>query len=154
MDKQVHRRNDFNLPGQDRPRNLADYFKAGTFDIVRFYGDLKGVLPLTWVLVQKMACCTCTEAGAERLFSRAGFILRPERSLLRNATYERLVLAHMHHNVVFVSVEDIVANFLKRNKDKTWSNKEDEEDERFMVFEELHDEEDEEEEDEEGAEEE
>jgi hypothetical protein len=143
-----NRRQDFQFAGQLRPRNLADYIPAGggTFDILQFYTDVKEVFPLTWILVQKMACFTCTEASAECLFSRAGFIMRPERSLLRNKTYERLVLAHVHHNEIFVPVDAVVANFLKRNKEKSWSKQEDEEDERFIVFEQLVDREEEEEE--------
>ena len=119
----VKRRDDFMLDGQDKPRNLADYNEPGSghFEIVRFYSDMRSVFPCMWIVIQKMGSVVSTEAGAERLFNTAGYTLRPERSMIKTETYERLVLAHCNLAVLFVPVHAVVANYLARDKNKSWS---------------------------------
>ena len=133
------RRMPFPVPGSTtKTRYMADYYNDENtdFDIVGFYCDLQDSLPLMWILIQKLACVVCTEAGAERLFNTAGYTLRPERSLLLTQTYENLVRGKCNGNVVFVCDDSVVDAYLERDKNKSWSTADDDDDSAYLMFEE------------------
>jgi hypothetical protein len=139
------RRQSFEVNGHDGECNLADYTDTttGTFDIVKFYHDLSDAFPLLWILVQRLACVVGTEAGAERFFNTAGYTLRPERSLIRTDTYERLVIGKVNASAVFVRTEAIVASYMKADRDKSWNAEADTDDQLFVDYEGLQESDDE-----------
>ena len=139
------RRQSFQVDGHAGECNLADYTDTttGTFDIVKFYHDLSDAFPLLWILVQRLACVVGTESGAERFFNTAGYTLRPERSLIRTDTYERLVMGKVNASAVFVRTEAIVASYMKADRDKSWNAEADADDQLFVDYEEVQESDDE-----------
>ena len=102
--------------------NLADYFgdKCSLFDVLKFFVDHRGRFPTLWILVQCEAAMRNVEVGCERFFSISGYISAPRRTRLGVRTYERLALLASNLPKIYVDIEWVAKEYLRRSKAGAW----------------------------------
>jgi hypothetical protein len=110
-------------PGQDLPsgRNLVDYLdKKGRFDNIRFFSDHKDRFPNLCHIIQCEASRRVTEVGCERFFGKSGYISQPCRSRLGVRNYEQIALLSTILNCVYIDLDEVAMEYLKRCKRGDW----------------------------------
>ena len=96
-------------------------------ELVRFFGDHKKKFTSLWILAQCEAARTRQEVGCERFFSLSGYVSSARRTQLNVRTYERLAMLAAILLKVYVDVDWVSAEYLKRCKNGTWKKESDEE---------------------------
>ena len=116
--------------GKDLPsgNNLFDYVdKKGRFDTLAFFSDHKKTFPTLWIFAQKNASRRVVEVGCERFFGLAGYISSPRRTRLNVRTYERLAMLGFMVHRVYIDIEWVAREYLRRCKAGAWKKENTEE---------------------------
>jgi hypothetical protein len=117
--------------------NHADYVdNAGDYDICRMLTDCKHIYPAGEAVFNgKLAHHVTAEVDCESLFSQAGYVAEPRRSLTGIRTYERLVIAKHRLHRIHIRKEDVKKLYLERFHNKDWDEGEDRDDQAFLELE-------------------
>ena len=107
-----------NLPSG---KNFFDYVDPrGRFNVLKFFSEHTKRFPTLWIIAQRDEAIRVVEVGCERFFGLSGYISSPRRTRLKVRTYERLaMLAFMVHNV-YIDIEWVAKEYLRRCKAGAW----------------------------------
>jgi hypothetical protein len=114
--------------GKDLPsgRNLASYIDSrGRMKLLSFYSDHKKLFPTLFCLLQKEASRRVVEVGCERLFGLAGYVSSPRRTRLNVRTYERLSMLTMIIPSLYIDIDWVASEYMRRSKEKAWDQDQD-----------------------------
>ena len=116
-----------NLPSG---RNLADYIDShsgGRLNVTKFFADHCKTFPTIWILVQSEAAMRNVEVGCERFFSLTGYISAPRRTRIGVRTYERIAMLASMLPKVYIDMEWVSKEYLRRCKAGAWKKENTEE---------------------------
>lgn len=107
-----------NLPSG---KNFVDYVdQRGRFDVLKFFSEHLKRFPTLWVIAQRDAAIRVVEVGCERFFGLSGYISSPRRTRLKVRTYERLAMLAFMVNHVYIDIEWVAKEYLRRCKAGMW----------------------------------
>ena len=127
-----------NLPGG---HNHAEYIdQTGQYDITQYLEHHKHKFPAIYIVCLGQICPhISTEVDCESLFSTAGYLADPRRSLTNIRLYERLVIAKHRLGRIYCHVPAVKELYLKRWKEKDWDENDKRDTKEFLELEkEIH----------------
>ena len=75
------------------------------------------------------------EVDCESLFSKAGYLNDPRRSLTNVRMYERLVVSKHRLSRIYCPVDKVSRLFMKRSRDNSWKENDERDDNTFLEIE-------------------
>ena len=125
--------------GRDLPggHNHAEYVdETGHYDVVRFLEHHKDTFPAIYTVCVGQICPhISTEVDCESLFSQAGFLADPRRSLTSVRLYERLVMTKHRLGRIYCHLPAVKELYLKRWREKDWDEREERDAKEFLELE-------------------
>ena len=123
-----------NLPGG---HNHAEYVdKTGHYDIVQYLEDHKHKFPAIYMVCVGQICPhISTEIDCESLFSEAGFLADPRRSLTNVRLYERLVIVKHRLGRIYCHIPTVKELYLRHWKENDWDEHEERDTHEFLELE-------------------
>jgi hypothetical protein len=116
--------------------NLADFIgDDGRFNLVGFLHLQKDAFPTIYKLAACLASIRTNEVGCERFFSTAGYVSCPRRTSLNVRNYECLSVLRCNMKQVYIDESWVVDQYLRMEKERSWSLLDSKEDLRVLQLE-------------------